>query len=179
MTDNVVNLPTADAMVEAIARVCHEANRAYSASLGDYSHLPWLDTSRDQRESVKDAVRFLLRNPYCPPEELHARWMKHRLAASWTFGHTKDVTARKHPNLLAWHKLPAHERVKDSLFKSVVDAFRFYETPGPNACLRHGAMFQQTQFLCCLPEGHTGPCAPTHSIDPIEIIRPGEKVANG
>lgn len=172
MTDNVVNLPTSDAMVEAIARTCHEANRGYCVTLGDYSHLPWATTAEDLKASVRDGVRFLLRNPFAGPEESHKRWMERKLRDGWIYGHTKLTRAKVHPNLVAWDKLPAHERVKDSLFLGIVNAFRYYEVPGPGACRRHAAMTAQTSFACCLPKGHPGPCAPTQEIDPLEIIRP-------
>ena len=38
--------------IEDIARICHEANRAYCKAFGDDSHLPWDSAPQWQRESA-------------------------------------------------------------------------------------------------------------------------------
>ena len=43
---------------EQIARVAHEANRAYCLSLGDPSQLPWEEAPDWAKESAIDGVRF-------------------------------------------------------------------------------------------------------------------------
>ena len=46
--------------IELIARVCHEANRAYCAALGDASQAEWDKASDWQKDSVRNGVLFNL-----------------------------------------------------------------------------------------------------------------------
>lgn len=108
--------------VEDIARVCHEANRAYCATLGDDSQLPWDEAPDWQRESAVNGVRFHIENPGAGPEGSHENWMSEKQADGWAFGETKDPDAKTHPCMVSYHELPAEQRRKDYLFVGVVFA---------------------------------------------------------
>lgn len=61
------------ATVEQIARVCHEANRAWCVANEDFSQLAW-DVAPDwQRESVIIGVKGALDGN--SPEESHQSWL--------------------------------------------------------------------------------------------------------
>lgn len=54
--------------VEMIAKICHEANRAYCQALGDNSQVPWGEAPDWQKQSAVKGVEFHLSNPEAPPQ---------------------------------------------------------------------------------------------------------------
>lgn len=108
--------------IEQIAEVCHEANRAYCAQLGDQSHKPWAEAPDWQRSSAIAGVKFHIDNPGAGDEASHANWMKQKLAEGWTHGPEKDEVAKTHPCLVPFHELPVEQQCKDALFRGVVHA---------------------------------------------------------
>jgi hypothetical protein len=110
------------AEAEAIARVCHEANRAYCSTIGDDSQPSWEDAPDWQRESAINGVLFHQDNPLANPIDSHESWMKEKLEAGWTYGAVKDPDAKTHPCILPYHELPLEQRLKDSLFMAIVHA---------------------------------------------------------
>lgn len=108
--------------VEQIARVCHEANRAYCLALGDDSQPTWDDAPEWQRTSAINGVRFHLDNPTAGPSASHESWYDEKVAAGWIYGPVKDPAKREHPCMVPFHELPAEQRLKDSLFVAVAQA---------------------------------------------------------
>lgn len=106
--------------VGAIARVCHEANRAYCATLGDNSQKPWDEAPDWQKESAVNGVLFHLKNPGAPPSASHDNWMKEKVESGWVYGEVKDENAKTHPCIVPYHELPVPQQLKDSLFISIV-----------------------------------------------------------
>lgn len=92
-----------------IARVCHEANRAYCAQIGDASQKPWDEAESWQRESAVSGVRYALANPTAPASAQHDVWRQFKEESGWVYGETKDSAAKR-------------QRRKDALFKAVVAA---------------------------------------------------------
>lgn len=109
----------ADAL-EAIARVTHEANRAYCLTLGDTSHASWDDARSDLQASVIDGVRRIATGGVTTPGDSHANWRAFKLSQGWTLGPVKDADARTHPNLVPFDQLPVSEQTKDYLFYTIV-----------------------------------------------------------
>ena len=109
-----------DERIDAIARVTHEANRAYCRTIGDESHQSWDETPDFIRESARAGVRAKLENRVRSPEESHQAWMSYKLAEGWHYGPTKDLELRTHPSLVPYHELPLSERRKDALFGVIV-----------------------------------------------------------
>jgi len=107
---------------EAVARVCHEANRALCAAFGDLSQPSWEQAPEWQRTSAIKGVQFHLDNPNAGPEASHSAWMADKLAAGWTWGSTKDPDAKKHPCLVPFHELPPEQQAKDHIFRAIVHA---------------------------------------------------------
>lgn len=114
-------MPTIEALrVQQIARVCHEANRAWCVANGDTSQPTWDDAPDWQRESAQLGVRAALKG--ATPEQSHEGWTRHKLEQGWTYGPVKDPEAKQHPCLVPYDELPEEQRLKDVLFTSIVRA---------------------------------------------------------
>lgn len=107
-----------------IARVCHEANRAYCASIGDTSQKPWDEAPEWQRTSAYNVVEFTINNPDAPPSAQHDAWMQDKFASGWRHGPVKDPEKKEHPSLVPYDILSEEERKKDTLFRAVVAALK-------------------------------------------------------
>jgi hypothetical protein len=105
-----------------IARVCHEANRAYCLSIGDHSHLPWDSAPEWQKNSAIDGVNFVLAHPTASPRSSHDNWLAEKERAGWRYGPVKDEEKKEHPCFVPYEELPEHQRKKDDLFLAVVRA---------------------------------------------------------
>lgn len=105
-----------------IARVAHEANRAYCLTLGDDSQPPWDQAPDWQRQSAIAGVLALKRNPYLGPDQMHERWWATKQSQGWVYGPVKDPEQKTHPCCRPWELLPPEQRRKDILFGSVVRA---------------------------------------------------------
>lgn len=112
---------------EQIARVCHEANRAYCQSIGDMSQPVWDEAPEWQKKSAVNGVAFhieSMNNGVEPnPAASHENWLKEKLADGWVYGEKKDPDAKTHPCCIAYDQLPADQRQKDYIFIAVVKAF--------------------------------------------------------
>lgn len=107
--------------LKTIARVCHEANRAWQHATGDPAPSPpWDEAPAWQRESAVDGVRHALNG--ATAEELHNAWSEYKRAEGWTYGDAKDPAAKTHPCLVPYADLPEDQRRKDTLFAAVVAA---------------------------------------------------------
>jgi hypothetical protein len=112
-----------DPMVDKIARVCHEANRAVCVCNGDISQPGWEDAPEWQKESARKGVVFHIHNPLADGKRSHDEWMEVKLRAGWRYGAIKNVETKEHPCLLPYHALPDNEKVKDDIFRNVVRAY--------------------------------------------------------
>jgi len=113
--------------IEPIAKVCHEANRAYYLTIGDRSQLPWEGAPEWQKDSAKKGVMFHLEHLQTavsvPPSASHDSWLAQKRAEGWKYGPTKDPEKKEHPQFLPYNELPAEQRMKDYLFGAIVKAF--------------------------------------------------------
>lgn len=109
--------------VAQIAKVCHEANKAYCETLGDTSVQAWESCSQQQRDSIMTGVLFRINNPDAPACAQHDAWLKNKVANGWRYGAVKDEAAKTHPSLVDYDLLPPAVKVKDALFTAVVKAF--------------------------------------------------------
>ena len=108
--------------VTHIARVCHEANKAYCESIGDTSQKSWEQAEQWQRDSAIKGVQFRLNNPDAPQSAQHDSWMADKLAEGWTYGPEKMPESKIHNCLVPYDQLPEEQRRKDALFQAVVDS---------------------------------------------------------
>lgn len=107
-----------------IARICHEVNRAYCASLGDTSQSAWADAPQWQKDSALVGVQMHLTNPNAGPDDSHKSWLAQKVAEGWVYGPIKDPVTKQHPCMVAYEELPQEQRAKDFLFRGVVHALR-------------------------------------------------------
>jgi len=114
--------PKARAELETLARICHEANRAWCAFNGDNSQPAWADAPDWQRESARAGVLFHIQTPDATDDASHKAWMEHKLADGWRYGAVKDPEAKTHPCLVSWGLLDDVQRFKDVLFRTIVSA---------------------------------------------------------
>ena len=108
--------------VEIIARVAHEAVRAYKKALGEEEIPGWDEAPDWMHESTLTAVRDRLADPDAPPSAQHEAWMAEKHAAGWRHGLVNDPAAKTHPMMVPHEELPDTERRKDTLIQAVVDA---------------------------------------------------------
>ena len=120
----VKHATTTTAMVEFIARVCHEVNRGYCQALGDTTQLPWEEAPLWQRSSAMKGVELHLSNPNAGPQASHESWMAQKIAEGWVYGEKKDPANRTHPCLLPFDSLPVEQKAKDHIFRAVVHALK-------------------------------------------------------
>ena len=99
-----------------IAKVCHEANKAYCESIGDNSQLHWEDAPDWQKQSAINGVLYHLNNPESKPEDSHVSWSKEKIEQGWVYGETKDPELKTHPCLVDYSALPVSQQNKDYLF---------------------------------------------------------------
>lgn len=109
---------------EAIARICHEVNRAYCQSIGDDSQVPWADAPQWQKESAVKGVQFHLANPDATPGNSHESWLEEKRANGWSYGEAKDAEKKTHPCFRPYAELPREQRSKDYIFRSIVHAMK-------------------------------------------------------
>lgn len=114
----------ADVKTVLIASVCHEANRAYCVSTGDFSQLPWTDAPDWQRKSAILGVTGILDGRITRPEQSHESWLAEKQRDGWKYGPVKNVDAKEHPCFVPYADLPAGQQKKDALFFAVVTALK-------------------------------------------------------
>lgn len=112
--------------VKEIARKCHEANKAYCEIIGDMSQPSWDDAPDWQKNSAINGVEIHLNDETMTGEDSHSAWSQQKLEEGWTYGKKKDPVKKTHPCLVPYEELPVEQRVKDIIFKVVVDALRRY-----------------------------------------------------
>lgn len=111
--------------IEDIAKICHEANKAYCETIGDYSQVSWEYAEEWQKESAIKGVEFALANPDATPIDQHESWSQQKLAEGWVYGEVKDTEKKTHPCLVASYELlPVEQRAKDSIFQNIVSALK-------------------------------------------------------
>jgi hypothetical protein len=112
---------------EKIAIVCHEANRAYCGTLGDYTQPNWIAAPQWQKDSALAGVDFHLSHLTAgndpPPSASHESWLAQKAADGWKFGLVKDAAKKEHPCFVPYNELPIEQRLKDYLFAAVVRAY--------------------------------------------------------
>lgn len=103
-----------------VAKICHQANKAYCQALGDNSQEDWEFSPEWQRDSAMQGVRFAIANPDAPASASHDSWLEHKRLTGWKYGPVKDEAKKEHPCFVSFEALPVEQQVKDHLFKAVV-----------------------------------------------------------
>jgi hypothetical protein len=108
--------------LEDIARICHEANRAYCETLGDMSQPPWSSAPDWQKNSAIAGVAAIYYGDVKTPEESHLSWWRQKQDDGWRFGPVKDEGNKTHPCMVPYNQLPEEQCRKDSIFFAIVRA---------------------------------------------------------
>jgi len=103
-----------------LARVCHEANRAWCEYNGDTSQPAWEDAPKWQQDSAIAGVRFVVGNPDAGDSASHESWMREKVTDGWVYGEVKDPEAKTHPCMVPFEELPPEQQFKDRLFRTIV-----------------------------------------------------------
>lgn len=106
-----------------IAKIAHQANKAYCEAIGDYSQPEWENAPEWQKDSAIKGVKFHLNNDPTP-EQSHENWLKIKEAEGWKYGKVKDVEKKEHPCFRPYHELPENQKIKDAIFSNIVKAFK-------------------------------------------------------
>jgi hypothetical protein len=105
-----------------IARVCHEAVRAYARAMGDFSYDPW-DLAAKWRHAVTlNAVTYAIVHDHPGPEAVHGNWVRFMEEQGWSFGVARDDGRKKHYLMRAYEVLPTHHQAKFHIFCAIVHA---------------------------------------------------------
>jgi hypothetical protein len=110
--------------VEIIAKACHEANRVWCQSEGDFSQKPWDEAEGWQKDSAVKGVEFKLANPDAKDSAQHDAWSADKVADGWVYGVAKDAIKKTHPCLVPFDELPDFQKKKDALFCAIVTALK-------------------------------------------------------
>ena len=108
--------------IESIARVAHEANRAWCAANGDMSQPAWHNAPDWQKTSAINGVKFHIDNPDAGPSASHDAWLEEKRENGWKYGPVKDPDKKEHPCFMPFDDLPPDQQAKDRLFTSIVHA---------------------------------------------------------
>ena len=119
-----MNQVTAGFAYEDVAKICHEANKAYCATIGDNTQPSWEDAPEWQKESAINGVRFHCLNENTTPADSHNSWLKEKTEQGWSWGEIKDAEKKEHPCFTAYENLPKSQQIKDYIFKNIVEAYK-------------------------------------------------------
>lgn len=105
--------------IKAIAKMCHETNRAYLSAVRA-NVKPWNELEQQDKDSAIEQVAFLIINPESDVSEWHKSWTAKMIVAGWKYAAKRSVKSKTHECLKTFHHLPEQQQVKDSLFHAVV-----------------------------------------------------------
>ena len=103
--------------INDLAKICHEANRAYCEMLGDFSNKTWEETAENIRNSTISGVRKVVSGEITNPKDSHNYWLQFKIdEGGWKYGPIKDLENKIHPCFVTYDLLPEEQRVKDEIF---------------------------------------------------------------
>lgn len=132
--------------VTDVAKVAHEINAAYCASIGDSSQTSWEDAPEWQKSSAIKGVQFHLDNPNASTMASHESWMEEKTRDGWKYGPVKDATKKEHPCYVPYVQLPREQQTKDFLFHQTVHSLEKFIKTSPMNQVTH-LMEQGSDFL--------------------------------
>ncbi|MBI1339607.1 hypothetical protein GC169_05260 [bacterium] len=106
--------------ITRIARVMHEAVRAWQMANGQEAAPPWSRAPAWMKTASREAVVWRLAHRKAPASAQHDQWADEKLANGWRYGKVKDGKKKTHPLLIPYEDLPEVERQKDTLVAAVV-----------------------------------------------------------
>lgn len=107
-----------------IAKICHEANRAYCQALGDNSQASWAQSPDWQQLSAINGVRHAFSTENPTPADSYNSWLKEKEADGWKYGPIKSPATKEHPCFVPYDQLPESQKLKDKLFLAICSVFK-------------------------------------------------------
>ena len=111
-----------DEDILTIAKVCHEAHRAWCAAHGDHAHKSWEEAEQYQQATTVWGIQFLMTSPAASDEEHHDKWWEEKLLEGWRYGPVRDPVAKTHPGMVPYSEMEPYQRAKKPLFRAIVMA---------------------------------------------------------
>lgn len=108
---------------EGIAKICHNANKAFCEYLGDNSQVDWEIASQEQKSSAINGVVLALARDLTP-EQMHSEWKEFKVKQGWTYGPIKSEKDKVHPCIVPYDQLPQEQKFKDILFLAIVNSMK-------------------------------------------------------
>ena len=110
------------AQAQRIARVTHEAVRAWQVANGQDPAPPWSRAPAWMKTATLEAVHWNTSGTPSTPASRHRQWVEEKKQAGWKFGRRKDARRKTHPLMVAYNQLPEVERRKDALVSAVIES---------------------------------------------------------
>jgi hypothetical protein len=111
-------------IIEDIAKICHQANKALCQIHGDHSQLDWESASMWQHDAAINGVKFHLDNPTALPQASHEAWIKEKVRNGWVYGPVKNAELKTHPCIILFDELLPQDQAKDYLFANIVHSLK-------------------------------------------------------
>ena len=108
--------------INAIAKVCHEANKAYGEAIGGLSQKHWEDVGDLVQEHTMKSVEFVKDNPDVDPSSTHNNWLETKKTDGWTYGERDDEYKKEHPCCVPYDELPEEVQVGYELVFAIARA---------------------------------------------------------
>jgi hypothetical protein len=108
--------------IAKIARVMHEAVRAWQKANGEKLAPSWSRAPKWMKEASIASVEWRMENPHAPTSAQHDQWMDKKKADGWKHGHKKSPMRKTHPMMAPYDDLPEVEKRKDALVNAVIDS---------------------------------------------------------
>ncbi len=105
-----------------IAKIVHEANRAYCQTIGDDSQPAWVDAPDWQKSSAVNGVEGIQSGRITRPEQSHESWLAEKARTGWVYGPIKNADLKQHPCFVPYAELPPEQQIKDAIFFGIVRA---------------------------------------------------------
>jgi hypothetical protein len=104
----------------AIARVMHEAVRAWQTANGQEPSPPWSRAPAWMKRASVEGVEWRLANPRASIAAQHDQWLAEKEANGWKYGRVKSGVKKTHPLMVPYDDLPEVEQRKDALVAAVI-----------------------------------------------------------
>ncbi|MDB4584824.1 hypothetical protein N9164_16870 [Draconibacterium sp.] len=107
---------------EKIARIAHDADRAWCAAFGWPGSAGWSHCTPGDREARIEAVLMIITTPGADASTLHDDWCEVMRRNGWRHGAAHDGIARTSPGLIAFDRLPIDQQRRQAMFVGIVRA---------------------------------------------------------
>ena len=110
-------------IIDLAARTAHTINNAYREALGELPKPDWDRCDEALKDSARNGVEGIVKGH--TPAQSHENWMAFKASQGWRYGAEENAELKTHPNMVAYEQLPPSQRIKDTIFFSVVRGILF------------------------------------------------------